>query len=215
MAQRTVHYVLGQLLAERCGLDEVPRFLFGSLLPDAVADKAERDASHYVFRGGDGTRYYDFERFRREFPALLVGDPLYLGYYMHLVEDNFYRDFCHAQHRLWFISEEEVRALHRDYHLLNPHLTQRFRLKYQALCPPDLDAQPLSRVARFDPVRLEAELQHDLSEQPEGRFSFLRPAMIDDFIAQILPDCEKELRCVLAGGRGLRAADFAWKRPQP
>ena len=64
MAQRTVHYVFGLQLAASCGIDDIPRFLLGSLLPDAIGSKDERDVTHYAFRGADGTRYYEFDRFR-------------------------------------------------------------------------------------------------------------------------------------------------------
>ena len=40
-------------------------------------------------------------------------DPLNLGYYMHLVEDNFYRGFYHNLYHFYFASEEKVRALDR------------------------------------------------------------------------------------------------------
>ncbi len=212
MAQRTVHYVLGQILASRCGLDDLTRFLFGSLLPDAVNNKSERNLSHYIYRSDDG-RHYDFDAFRREFSDKLSTDPLYLGYYLHLVEDNLYREYCHKDHLLYFISEEEVRALHRDYHLLNPYLKQRYSLSNGLFCPPDFEKEALSRVACFDPNGLIAELENDLCEKPEGSFTFLSPAFIDGFISMALPSCEKELHAVLRGERFLRAADFHWKRP--
>ncbi len=212
MAQRTVHYVSGQILAARCGLDDLPRFLFGSLLPDAVNDNSERNRSHYICLNEEG-RHYDFDAFRSDFFDKLNADPLYLGYYLHLVEDNLYRDYCHKDHLLYFISDEEVRALHRDYHLLNPYLTQRYSLSDGLLCPPDFEKEALSHIARFDPGGLIAALKNDLSEKPEGSFTYLSPAFIDGFISASLPSCEKELRAVLRGERFLRAADFHWKRP--
>ena len=212
MAQRTVHYVLGLSLAARCDLDDASRFLFGSLLPDAVSDKNERNRSHFIYRSDEG-RYYDFDRFRREFLDKLSADPLYLGYYLHLVEDNLYREYCHKDHLLYFISDEEVCALHRDYHLLNPYLTQRYGLSDNLCCSPEFHAEALSRIARFDPNGLIAELKNDLQEKPDGSFTYLSPSFIEGYLSMALPVCEKELRAVLRGERFLRAADFIWKRP--
>lgn len=214
MAQRTVHYVFGQILAERCALDDAPRFLFGSLLPDAIRSKSERDASHYVFRGNDGTRYYDFERFRHDYSTRVPSDPLYLGYYMHLVEDNCYREFCHERYNFYFISEEEVHALHRDYHLLNPFLVQRYSLVDRLSLPSDFSEELLSHLANFDPAGLRADLTLDFSERPEGSFYLMRPEIMQEYIEITLPIAEAELRAVLRGEHHLHAADFAWKKEQ-
>ncbi len=211
MAQRTVHYVFAQKLAASCGIGDAARFLFGSLLPDALADKAERDASHFAFLDDDGMRCYQFDRFRREFSDRFE-DPLYLGYYMHLVEDNFYREFCHKTYDFYFVTPEEVRALHRDYHLLNPYLREKYALSTALTLPSFFDREPLSRVARFDPEGLRRDLAADLAEQPSGEFRYLSPQMMDEFIARYLPPAEAELRAVLRGEELLRAADFAWKR---
>lgn len=212
MAQRTVHYVFGLRLAEACGIDDVPRFLLGSLLPDAIGSKEERDVTHFAFRGSDGTRYYQFDRFCRDF-ADRMRDPLYLGYYVHLVEDSFYRAFCHQDYQFYFIRDEAVHALHRDYHLLNPWLVERYELKNRLTIPSDFKTEPLARIAGFDLTKLQADLAQDLIEQPKGEFTYLSPCMMEEFIERYLPQAEAELRAVLEGRELLRAADFAWKRP--
>lgn len=213
MAQRTVHYVFGLQLAASCGIDDIPRFLLGSLLPDAIGSKDERDVTHYAFRGADGTRYYEFDRFRRDFADQMF-DPLYFGYYMHLVEDSFYRAYCHQDFQFYFIKDEAVRALHRDYHLLNPWLVRRYSLTNMLSCPAELSGEPISRIAGFDLNGLQADLAQDFIEQPEGAFTFLSPAMMEEFIERYLPQAEEELRAVLEGKVLLRAADFAWRKPK-
>lgn len=210
MAQRTVHAIFAQRLAASCGIGDRPRFLLGSLLPDAVVSKSERDASHYAFRSG-GIHYYDFGRFYRDF-AGRMDDPLYLGYAMHLVEDDCYREFIHKTHHFYFTSEESVRALHRDYHLLNAFLRDRFGLVSELALPSELDTEAICRVARFDAEGLVRDYAADCSEQPSGSFTYLRPSLIEDFILRYLPTVEGELWAVLRGERLLRPADFAWSR---
>ena len=211
MAQRTVHYVFGLRLAASCGIDDIPRFLLGSLLPDAIRSKDERDVTHYAFRGADGTRYYEFDRFRRDFADQMF-DPLYLGYYMHLVEDSFYRAFCHRDYQFYFIKDEAVRALHRDYHLLNPWLVKRYALVNRLTLPSDFSDEPLARIADFDLRKLREDFAQDFIEQPVGNFTYLCPSMIETFIERYLPQAETELRAVLEGQEFLRAADFAWRK---
>lgn len=214
MAQRMVHAVFGECLADACQIADKPRFLLGSLLPDALADRAQRDASHFAARLPDGARYYDFERFRSDFSAQIAADdPFYLGYYGHLVEDSFYRSFCHRDYDLYFVSDEQVRDLHRDYHLLNPYLKERYGLTNRLRLPDGLSSEPVLRIARFDPEGLLRDLDSDLAEQPEGRFRYLSPAMMDSFISRYLPLCEQELRAVRKGEVFLRAADMAWINP--
>ena len=210
MAQRTVHAIFAQRLAASCGIGDRPRFLLGSLLPDAAVSKSERDASHYAFRSG-GIHYYDFGRFYRDFSGRM-DDPLYLGYAMHLVEDDCYREFIYKTHHLRFKREEEVRALHRDYHLLNPYLREKYRLENRLSLPADFTAEPISGVAHFDAQGLVRDYAADLTERPEGDFTYLCPAMMDEFILRYLPTVEGELRAVLRGERLLRPADFAWSR---
>lgn len=209
MAQRTVHYILGQMLAAACGVEDTPRFLYGSLLPDAIVDKSDRDVSHFAFRGDDGTRYYDFNRFRSDY-AERMNDPLILGYYMHLVEDNFYRSFYHKIYHFYFVGEEKVRAVHRDYHLLNPYLRRTYPIDRRLMIPDGFDAEPIARIAAFDAEQLLLDFETDMTETPEGDFTYFTPTMMDEFIAMCLPPCEKELHAVLRGGLLLRAEDFAW-----
>lgn len=213
MAQRTVHYAFGQRLLDHIGPDNAPRFLLGSLLPDAIHSKADRDASHYIFRGDDGSHYYEFDRFRREFAAQMR-DPLYLGYYMHLVEDSFYRAFCHRDYHYYFVRETDVRALHRDYHLLNPYLIQHYALVNRLTVPADFAEEPIALIARFDLQQLYDDLAQDFIERPEGEFTFLSREMMDEFIMRYLPPAENELLSVLDGKELLHAPDFAWKKDE-
>ena len=211
MAQRTVHYVFGLRLAEACSIADEPRFLLGSLLPDAIGSKEERNLTHFAFHGADGSRYYQFDLFRRDFVDQM-SDPFYLGYYMHLVEDSFYRAFCHRDYQFYFIKDKAVRALHRDYHLLNPWLVKRYALVNRLTLPSDFSDEPLARIADFDLRKLREDFAQDFIEQPVGNFTYLCPSMIETFIERYLPQAETELRAVLEGQEFLRAADFAWRK---
>ena len=213
MAQRTVHYVFGQLLAERCGLEDAPRFLFGTLLPDAVA-KDERDASHYALVSPENLRCYDFVRFRREFAARIPADPLCLGYYMHLVEDSFYRFFFRREYNYYFTTPEAMSALYRDYHLLNPRLRDRYALVNRLALPADWADEPLRRIAHFDAEGLLRDFAEDLREEPEGAFDTMTPEIIERFLTKYLPLAEGELRAVLRRETLLRPQDFAWEKKQ-
>ena len=138
MAQRTIHYLLGEELIG-LGVRDVDRFRVGNLLPDAIEDLIFRDLTHYQTDtqiGGETKRLSDFERFRREFAPLVETDGLYLGYYMHLIEDACYRRFWN---RVRFaprdMTRENVAVLHNDYHLLNRYIVSRYGIRNEIVFP--------------------------------------------------------------------------------
>ena len=69
MAQRTIHYLIGEDLIG-LGIRDVDRFRIGNVLPDAIEDLVFRNLTHYQVDtelDGKSVRYSDFERFPREF----------------------------------------------------------------------------------------------------------------------------------------------------
>jgi len=46
MAQRTIHYLFGEIFSRQVELKNKNRFLLGSILPDAYADVSDRDKTH-------------------------------------------------------------------------------------------------------------------------------------------------------------------------
>ena len=97
MAQRTIHYLFGEMISNQIPLSDKKRFLLGSILPDAI-EPHNRDTSHFIIET-QLHKYFDFEAFRRQYAAQIQQDDLYLGYYMHLVEDAFYRSFFYPNSR--------------------------------------------------------------------------------------------------------------------
>ncbi len=50
MAQRTIHYLIGEELLRRCDLRDAERFRVGNLLPDAHTQTSHREITHFPFR---------------------------------------------------------------------------------------------------------------------------------------------------------------------
>ena len=126
MAQRTIHYLFGELFAKQIEFKDKNRFLLGSVMPDAYAAKSERDTTHYKCATKSNQKYFDFEMFRMQFGKKMQQDDLYLGYYMHLVEDVFYRQFMFKRQEKVPGTPEEVSVLHRDYHILNSYIVKKY-----------------------------------------------------------------------------------------
>lgn len=184
------------------------RFLLGSILPDAI-EPGNRDRSHFKVRT-DTQIWFDFEAFRAQFSAEILRDDLYLGYYMHLVEDAFYRAFIYTDRFVMPRTREEVQLLHGDYHILNAYIVRKYRIRNVLKPDYDLEKESVSRIAPFRVREFLQETAEDFTERTEGSTVFLTESMLDEFLETYLPMAEKELEAMRRGEAFLKAADFAW-----
>lgn len=221
MAQRMIHYLLGELISEGIALKDKNRFLLGSIMPDGFTDVSMRDVTHFVtsFPEKDGrgwVRYYDFERFRREYKEQMAADDLYFGYYMHIVEDDCYRNFIRKDLRLNLYSDPaSVEKLHRDYHLLNSYIRGKYSLKDLPAMPADIGSLPLCRIAGFDMEKLIDDMCRDFTEEAEGEFTFITPKILNDFMKRYLWMILREAESAYRDEVFLRARDFSWISKNP
>ena len=213
MAQRTIHYLLGEELIG-LGVGDVDRFRVGNLLPDAIEDLVFRNLTHYQVefeKDGREWRFCDFERFRRDFAPLVETDGLYLGYYMHLVEDACYRIFWN---RVRFaprdMTRPEVAVLHHDYHLLNRCIVLRYGIRNEIVFPENFEREPLRRIYPFLLRGFLDEMREDFTEEPQGRTRYLTEELLEQFLAETRPVCREALRRVLAGERATEPRSLCW-----
>ena len=182
MAQRTIHYLLGEELIP-LGIRDADRFRIGNLLPDAIEDLVFRAQTHYqidTVKGGKSLRFSDFERFRRDFSPLVETDGLYLGYYMHLVEDACYRIFWQKV-RLFErdMTREKVAILHNDYHLLNAYIVSRYHIRDELVWPEGFESEPVNRIYPFLLRDFLSEMRGDFTEHPEGKTVYMTEALLE------------------------------------
>lgn len=210
MAQRTVHYLFGERLLREIRPKNEERFLLGMLLPDAIAAE-DRDTTHYKVRTADRV-YYDFARFRNEFAREMEQDELYLGYYLHLVEDALYRMFVYAPHFRMPKTEEEVAILHRDYHILNAHVVQQYGLQNRLVQNISLTGEPLMRIADFLAKEIREDLAQDFADKPAGKTVFLTETMLEEFLVSAVPAVIDEAKRWQSGAMLLHPQDLSWAR---
>lgn len=55
MAQRLIHYLLGEIFSKEIELKSKERFLLGSIIPDAYMDLKDRDKTHFANRTEETT----------------------------------------------------------------------------------------------------------------------------------------------------------------
>lgn len=209
MAQRTIHYLFAELISREIPVRDKNRFLLGSVLPDAFSDLPQRQITHFK-RSLPGNRtIFDFDAFKEQFGTLILLDSLYLGYYLHLLEDAFYRKFIYHVH---MITVNDVEALHRDYHLLNSYIVGKYGLTDTVVLPEDFEKEPICRISSFSVGEFLGDMENDFRETVTGETRFLTEAMLDEFVERYLPEAIEEARQVLQGKTYLRAEDLAYTR---
>ena len=211
MAQRTIHYAFGEIFSKQINLKDKNRFLLGSVMPDAYADVFDRDRTHYTTKTEDQV-YFDFCAFREQYHELILKDDLYLGYYMHLAEDAFYRQFIYNGRFQMPRIREEVAILHNDYHILNSHIVNKYNIHNALKTPIDLEQESISKIATFIINEFIEDMSYDFKEQTIGETHFLTESMVDEFIDKYVPLGLEELQHIQSGKYTLQALDYAWAR---
>ena len=208
MAQRTIHYLFGEMISKEIKLSDKKRFLLGSILPDAI-EPACRNASHFKIKTASH-KYFDFESFRNQYFPLMRHDDLYLGYYMHLVEDAFYRAFFYSDRFTMPRTREEVPILHNDYHILNSYIIKKYGIQNILGSSFSLESEPLCHIAPFKIDTFLGELSYDFTEQTKGATVFLTEYMLDEYVKTYIPLAIKEVNNIKNGSESLNAKDYAW-----
>lgn len=209
MAQRLIHYLLGKMLSKEIELKNKERFLLGSVMPDAYKELKYRDKTHFANRT-DGT-YFDFNLFREKFARQMNEDDLYLGYYMHLVEDVLYRQFIHRDQFRVPNGSEEVLILHNDYHILNSYIVSKYNCQNILQDKINLDSEKIMEITEFRIEEFLNDLAGDFSENIQGETVFITEKMLDQFIEEYVPIMLEELRAVKNDSTNLVAKDYKWK----
>lgn len=209
MASRIIHLAIANEVMKAHPLPEPERFLFGSVLPDACADKQ----AHYKKNLADGIRKtHDLTGFRRLYGERLQADTLYLGYYLHLLQDVLYRYEMFEVVGFDPNPPENIPRLHQDYVLTNQYVIHRYGLTNTVRIPKGLEAEPLWRAWKFTPEPFLAELAQDFSAAPEGQTKFFTVAQADAIIRRSVTLCLQELEALKRGTGFFDEVRFAWKR---
>lgn len=211
MAQRTIHYLLGEIFSKHVKLKNKQRFLLGSVIPDAFADVSDRNRTHFKQRMPELNKsYFDFDLFKEQYFDLIQADDLYLGYYMHLVEDAFYREYIYCGRFKMPCCNEEVAVLHNDYHILNNYIAEKYKLHNIIEKPADFHKEPICNIAAFRVDEFIDEMACDFTEKTSGKTTFVTESMLDEFIDTYAEKGLEELKSMQSKKTFLKAVDLAY-----
>lgn len=209
MASRIMHLAITDCIARKYGCKDKNRLELGSILPDA----ATSGNSHLRIMISGGTKKtYDLTGFRSEFLSKMLEDDLYLGYYLHLVQDLCFRNFVYHRYNWDPFPSGNVERLHNDYALLNQYVVQKYALLNTITVPSSFHEEPLHKLGCFLIHEFLADMKSDFQNCLTGTAFFFTREMADEFIAYACEKCEEELSSLLNGLNCVDERAMAWQR---
>lgn len=213
MASRIMHLAIADEIMKHTDIEDKNRFRAGTLLPDACNASSDRAITHFQTSFSDtGKITYRISRFREEYSPLILTDDLYLGYYIHLIEDIFFRHFVYIIHSWDPFPEGNIARLHNDYRLLNTYLTEKFSLTSDIKMPEDIKKEPVYKIYPFNSDKLITDLKNDFIPYFAGESFFFTKKMADDYTEFCIEKCIKEIKALRTGLKGLDEMLWAWTR---
>ena len=211
MASRTLHLAAAKLLLDEISVADERRFRLGAILPDA----GERVSAHFRVRIDGGTKtIMELSGFRSRF-ADKMDDPLYLGYYLHLVQDIVFRKIFYLGLGWKADAPGKVERLYDDYHILNAWAIQKFALRDDLTAPEDFSAEPLAAVSNFELPEFLAELHADFTTPPPpGKCVYFTKAIAEEFLSAAVPLCLREIAALREGKTVVNERECAWPAKQ-
>lgn len=207
MASSIIHYAITCEIIKKRKFENPDRLKLGAVLPDAGCDY---DSSHMKIVAGGQKKTYDFEGYRKLFGDLMKTDDLYLGYYLHLVQDVVYRHFVYDKYHWNPMIPGNIDRLHRDYEIGNAYVIQKYQLRNELVIPSDFEKEALNRLCTFELKDLRESMDSYFLPVEDGDIFFFTREMTDEYIAEAVEDCMRELEDLKNGKEGINGYDFAW-----
>lgn len=209
MASIIIHMAVTVNVLDLCGIETCRKeYLAGTILPDYVFEENH----HYKDLMGE-RKFFNLARFRAEHKDKLA-DPVYIGYYLHLVQDMIFRDFMYNTHGFSPAQRENVLKLYGDYQRLNGHLARKYSIPVELL--KNIDIIPSDRYPDFtlNKAELIEETQkyHNINICPEGEYSFFTPEMADEYVRRASIACIHELSALKGETEHINEFEYSWIR---
>lgn len=209
MASSIIHYAITCELIKRRQFNNPDRLKLGSIL----VDSGYNGNSHMkISVAGGNKNTYDLDGYKSIYGELMKQDDLYLGYYLHLIQDILYRHLVYDKYHWNPLIPGNVEKLHRDYAIGNFYVVQKYNLKNEVTIPADFDKEPINQVCSFDLEGLVQNMNSYFEPSEEDDIFFFTKEMADEYIAEAVGYCIQELdnlECQNAGTDGYLSA---WNR---
>lgn len=213
MASRIMHLAVTECLLKQVTVKDKKRLQLGALLPDAPYHLAAVNDSHFRTDVCNGIRKtYDLTKFRQLFMEEILSDDLYLGYYLHLIQDMMYRQFAYKEQG-WDASVPGfVEQLYHDYTLLNGYVIHQYQLTETITVPEDFEKQRIQSMYRFDLKTFLENLKSDFTPCVGGEYFFFTPELADGYIKKAAEVCMREVKALQEGSLLFNELEYTWEK---
>jgi protein tyrosine/serine phosphatase len=137
-------------------------------------------------------------------------DDLYLGYYLHLVQDICYRHFVYDKYKWNPMIPGNVERLHKDYSIINYYVAEHYGLKNDIAAPAGFENEEINSIATFDVNWLVESMAGYFEKVEDEDIFFFTREMADEYIAEAVELCANELEALAKGGKLIESYDNAW-----
>ncbi|WP_417105609.1 hypothetical protein [Hominenteromicrobium sp.] len=212
MASSLMHYAITDKILQLFPMHDGARLRFGAVLPDASVNK--RKTHFRIYNEKLGIRLYNLESYRTQFGERMQKDDLYLGYYLHLIEDALYRKTLYDTFGWNPYTPESTARMHHDYTLLNRHFIQKYNIRDDLAVPENFTQEPIFAFEPFDAEGLLRSIHQNFVLAPADAPYFFTAAMADTYIEDAVRLCTAELDRFHSSKTLLSAEDFTWTPPE-
>lgn len=211
MASRIMHLAIANEIAKEIEIEDMNRFRLGSILPDAYAKGLGTATSHLKIKINNNTQNtYRLAWFREEYKSEMQQDSLYMGYYMHLIQDILFRHFVYDDYKWNPVPEGNVQRLHKDYGLINTYVINKYNVSDKLDIPSDMNGDALIEIYPFDFEQLKINFIGDFQTRCEGEIFFFTEKMADEYIGKVTKMCVAEIEAIREDGYIIDEVKYAW-----
>ena len=209
MASLMIHLAVTNLVIEELGLTDVDRIRFGCILPDGAKEKRKG----HLKKDEDGFTYIDLNEFCSRFKEEMKNDGLYLGYFMHLLEDTLFRRMLYT--RLNYVrTDENVSRLYNDYSVLNSYLANKYNITIDMIKGIDIEGEPINQIGEFNQEGIVEEARRGFIESESKELQFFREEDINRYIEEAKEECIKVIKKLREENKGIDNSEYKWKKQQ-
>ncbi len=211
MASRIIHLAITNELSQQYEFSNIDRLYFGTIIPDGVSSCQDYILSHFKLRISDtGKRSYNLTEYKEKFGNLLKADDLYLGYYLHLIQDLLYRHFMYDRYHWNPKPDGNIERLHDDYKQINAYVISKYGLHSDIHVPNGFASEKINEIADFEPDRFIQELKNDFERIEYKERFFFTNNMVDEYIQWAVEYCKKELAALENGSYYFDEYEWSW-----
>ncbi len=212
MESRILHLAVAQKIIEQVKIKDTNQFRLGMLLPDAyTAETCKADSHLKILVCGGSKKTYDLTKFRYEFKKELKDNEMYLGYYLHLIQDLIFRRLVYEEYMCNPSISANSEKLHQDYLLIDQYVIGNYSIKNDIEIVESLWKEKVYLLYSFDVGRMIKDLRRDYNDKYSGEALFFTKAMANEFISKAADICTDEIHALRNGKTVVDEYSYAWK----